>query len=134
MVFVMIALIIVVPACKSQSDNEPDDIQLVSMVAHVEQFDGFAGVTINSVVNVKTSDATIAKLLIGTIHLHSINRTCTAYLPSTTNGEWVAVSLPNFEFGLDSGTYEATGEFSFGDSWGNIIGKTVTGTCTIIVQ
>lgn len=125
MVIMMVALAVVASACKSQSDNEPDDIQFVSLTARVvNQYVGFAYVAFDAVVRVKTSAATMVDAV---IYQGSFHAGVTADIPSTA-GKWIDVTITQTSNSY-SGTFEIRGEFTLLST-----GKMVTGTCTLVVK
>lgn len=121
MVIMMVALVVVVPACKKQDTVEQDDIQFVSLNTRVDQFDGAANVYVDSVVKIKTIAPT---RVIGTIHFGSAENGFTMDILST-DGQWVNMSMPTIRWGLYSGTHEIKGEFTL-ESNGKMVVSSVT--------
>ena len=126
MVIIMVALVVVVPACKTQNNNATDDIQFVSLNTRVDQWDGIADVYVDSVVKIKTFAPT---RIIGMIHAGSIDRGCTLDI-SSTDGSWVNTPVPTVAFGLRTGTHEIKAEFTL-ESTGKIV---VSSTTTVTVK
>lgn len=121
MVTMMVALVVVVPACKTNENTELDDIQFVSLSVRVDQFDGFATVYVDSVVKVKTFAPT---RVLGTIHFGPAENGFTTEIPSTA-GQWINMPMPMTSWGLYSGTYEIKGEFTL-ESTGKMVVSSVT--------
>ena len=117
----MVALAIVVSACKTQEpDPGQDDIQFVSLTVQVvNQYDGFADVSSESAIKFKTFAPT---RVIGVIYAGSFNiGAYTVDLPST-DGQWASKSMPPTESSLPRGVYETRLELILESN-----SKTVTG-------
>lgn len=108
LVFVVVALILVAPACKTNENIPvgPDDIQFTKVSGEIlERHTDFADVKLISVIKVKTSAETVVN---GTVYIGSKDRPIGSNIPNT-NGQWYDMSISEREFMMDYGSYEIWG-------------------------